>query len=646
MSDHQWDEVPEPPQPEPAQYTRQEDFNDYKQDSSLPASALENEFDRIDKALAETQSRLRMIQRSDGELRNESVHADALSPETTNDLKKIRDDAQAILEDIEEIDADLDAVKKARDWASREPGEEVEDGLYSARHYADEAAKALDAISDDLIADGSIADYLVWSSYKVDQELQKVRDDIADARDKIGSEASEAEKNAKDYAKDYADDVAKTKADQAEQNAKDYIDDETVRQTQDNELSGVNTFKEPAYFEKGYYEPKYIGWNARTDGYVGNFGPTATHENMRRCVMDDNGQVVYYLDPHDSSYKEDGEEADLEGGDGQVMVEIPKFWIKTEFRGDWQYRYVSPIELDGYEVHPAFKPVIDGEEQEVDYIYVGAFGGAVFSASNDEWIDGLNQDDNTDRVGLSGDHLGSVKGTFPMVGLQRSEFRTLAGNLGDGKFHLWDFWTVQALQLLYLVEYGDHNSQVKVGRGNVDKDYPSSSDSQSDSPHVESGLSVDIGDDSGSVDDDAGDPWVSYRGVEHFWGNAQEWVDGFNIDDRQAYVANAPLEYEDDTSSSPYESIGDSMPDANGDYIERWQEVERAFIPAATGASSSSGVTDQLWTDNGWRVAHVGGNASHGDRAGAFCWRLGRDSGHRGRYRGARVARRVPASEE
>ena len=639
MSDT-WNDY-DPPKPEPTEYERQESFKSFESsnpDKPKPGSKLDAEFDQIKHSLKETQNRLRMLQAEDGRMRNEVVHYDALSDEARGELESAVAQAQKILSDIEEIEVDMETAKKAEAWAAEEPDVEVADGLYSARHYAKKAEEVAGTVASDLIDDDSRADFLTWSSLKIGDELdalsQAVDDAKAAAKTHAENKADEAEQNAKAH--------AESKASEAEQNAKDYIDAETVRQTQDNTLTGENAFTKPAHFEAGYYEPKYIAWNARTDSYAGNPGPTLTHEQMRRCVMDDHGNVVYYLDPNDSNYKEDGGEADLSGGDGQVMVEIPKFWTKTEFRGDWQYRYVSPFPLDGYEVHPAFKP----GGQEVDAVYIGAFDAAVYSASDDEWIDGLNLDDNTDRVGLGGDYLGSIKGMYPMVGLQRSEFRTLAGNLGDGHFHLADFWLIQAIQLLYLVEYGDHHSQAKVGRGNVDRSYSSSSSNQSDSPHVESGLSAEIGNDSGSVDDDAGEPWMSYRGIEHLWGNTGEWIDGFNIDDRQAYVANDPAGHEDDTAGSPYEAIGEPMPSASGDYIERWQEVADAFIPAATGASSTSHVTDALRTDTGWRVALFGGRASRDDRAGAFFWHLSHDSGHRLRLRGARVARRVPATEE
>lgn len=49
---------------------------------------------------------------------------------------------------------------------------------------------------------------------------------------------------------------------------------------------------------------------------------------MRGCVAKGN-KVQYYLNPTDWSQKEDGTPSVLDGTDGDVMVHIPKFWIKS-----------------------------------------------------------------------------------------------------------------------------------------------------------------------------------------------------------------------------------------------------------------------------------------------------------------------------
>src|SRR5699024_4694231 len=139
----------------------------------------------------------------------------------------------------------------------------------------------------------------------------------------------------------------------------------------------------------------------------------------------------------------------------------------------------------------------------------------VYDNSAGGYINGLNLDNNTSRVTLGEDLLASVAtGNFPMVGLTRNEFRTLADNAG---FQLYDFWQCQAVMMLFITEYGTWNSQGVLGRGNVDRSYPASSSNQNDSPTEAPGLSNVIGNGSGGIDDADGDPWVSYRGIENPW---------------------------------------------------------------------------------------------------------------------------------
>ena len=80
-----------------------------------------------------------------------------------------------------------------------------------------------------------------------------------------------------------------------------------------------------------------LAWDSSTDTYTANttvVSVTTVHENMRRCVLNANGTVNYYLNATDSTKKADGTTANLDGSDGNVMVEIPKFWFRQTKVGD------------------------------------------------------------------------------------------------------------------------------------------------------------------------------------------------------------------------------------------------------------------------------------------------------------------------
>lgn len=377
-----------------------------------------------------------------------------------------------------------------------------------------------------------------------------------------------------------------------------------------------------------------VSWNMETDTWSGNPHANAAHESMRRCVVDNTGTVQYYLDEYDSTLQADGvTPANLDGTDGQVMVEIAPFYVRTAFNGHVATWSVSPEPLPGYVLHPAF----DGG---VLKSYVGAYDAIVYDTSAGAYIDGLNLDDNTSRVALGEDMLASVAtGNFPMVGLTRNEFRILAENAG---FQLYDFWQWQAVMMLFVTEYGSWNSQAVLGRGNVDRTYVESSSDQADSPHTAPGLSNVIGNGSGGIDDADGNPWVSYRGIENPWGNCWNFVDGWNIQDRQSYVSNDETSFADDTADG-YDAIGGLMPVGSDSAIKNWQFVDNVFLVRTVddGASTSAFVTDNFWTNTGWRVAFVGGGADHTLKAGLTCCNLSNDSAHRNRSRGARLSKKL-----
>nr|DAT47418.1 MAG TPA: tail collar fiber protein [Caudoviricetes sp.] len=69
---------------------------------------------------------------------------------------------------------------------------------------------------------------------------------------------------------------------------------------------------------------------------------------MRRCVLRDNGEVAYYLDTNDSTKKEGGAPAKLDGTDGQVMVEMPSFYYKFEEDGNKRRALISLENTPGF----------------------------------------------------------------------------------------------------------------------------------------------------------------------------------------------------------------------------------------------------------------------------------------------------------
>jgi len=343
---------------------------------------------------------------------------------------------------------------------------------------------------------------------------------------------------------------------------------------------------------------------------------------MKRCVLNANGTVNYYLKATDSTKKADGTTANLDGSDGNVMVEIPKFWFRQTKVGDTTTWEISDTAKAGYSVHPAFNK----NGVEVDYRYIGAYSACYYDASDSTYKSGLNLDDLTSSLDLANDKLSSVSGVYPIVGVTRDECRSLAENNGTG-WRVCDFYLMSAVQLLYLVEYGTFYTQNVLGDGNTADTYVTSSSNQTDSPHSIAGRSNSLGNASTNTTTGASTvtnpptAFMSYRGIENWYGNCWQWIDGINIGNGANYnvhVSNTDTDFADDTTTN-YTLLG-TCATASG-YVQNILDVDGVFIPNdTTGASSSTYLTDYFSINTGARVARFGGAADNGASGGGFYW--------------------------
>jgi len=332
-------------------------------------------------------------------------------------------------------------------------------------------------------------------------------------------------------------------------------------------------------------------------GALSSFDPSDTipdsllpiQSNMRRCTLNDDGSVNYYLNKWDSDYKEDGTTAsDLTGADGNVMVEIPelwyKYWIESGTPDVYKIR-ISVTEKDGYTHSPKR--------------YVGAYNAYV-----------------------NGTVLESRSGVNCTTDLTISEYRTKAEAIGSG-WHLFDHETWKVVSMLYLTEYANFNSQAKIGEGNTE--YSSFTKNIN-------GLSDYLGNQTGNVSTaggDAGD-FMSYRGIENLYGNVWQFLDGCavrNDGTSKLYLCTDPSKY--------HSYAEDNVEDVAAGYNYAGNLLEAdgygklpllgSFLPVSSQGSSSAYMSDYYYTnfdsdsDSGWRVVLVGGASAGGSKAGVFC---------------------------
>ena len=368
-------------------------------------------------------------------------------------------------------------------------------------------------------------------------------------------------------------------------------------------------------------------WNTATSSpaaavSVGSQVITSVHAGMRRCVINDSGVVQYYLSATDSTKKADGSAATLTGADGMVMVEIPKFYTKREVSGTYTTWFISAVPLPGYTVHPAFIKA----GVEVPYRYIGAYDACYWDATDSTYKSGLNLDDITSRLDLVADKLASVSGVYPIVGVTRAECRSLAANRGTG-WHQLDFALWSAVQLLYLVEYQSFYSQNILGAGNTNGSYIASSAVQTDSPHTIAGASNARGNGSTNtttgegVSAKPGTSYMSYRGIENFYGNAWNWADGINVNvaaNGNVHITNDYRNFADDTATG--HTLVTSSAATAAQYASAIAAIDNYFLATSvTGGSATTYLTDYWYGSTlSNRVVIVGGDARGAAGAGAF----------------------------
>jgi len=327
-------------------------------------------------------------------------------------------------------------------------------------------------------------------------------------------------------------------------------------------------------------------------------------KGIKRCILRDNGTVNYYLDANDSRKKEDGTVSNLTGADGQVMVEIPKFWWKWEvgtIDGKRTFRwYISDTQEVGYTVHPAFfrDRNNDGNAEEVDFRYYSAYMGSEVNGK-----------------------LSSITGKYPSVNKNLSSFRNISQSRGFG-WGLVDYNLINAVQLLYLLEYGNFNSQVEIGRGYVDGN---SSTSITGTTNLYGNNSY------GST---SGKTQMSYRGIEDLWGNVQYWIEGiFSDSNRSILIGNKGF----NDNGNGYSDTGVAMNSNVSGYIEDIVDNPNSgFIIKKGGTLQNSYLTDYGYLYSS-RNASMGGNSTSSDNAGAFSISINLNSLYYSQSLGARI---------
>ena len=439
---------------------------------------------------------------------------------------------------------------------------------------------------------------------------------------------------------------------------------------------------------------------------------------MRRCVINDAGVVQYYLDASDSTLKEDGNPSNLDGTDGQVMVEIAQGWLKYWYEGTEHHYLISKEQFAGAARLDAFYK----NDEYVKNRYIGAYEGTLYDVSETAYVNGFQYlattarlftftaaddkiqavagtsaalthpftrvevgqkiaisntggvNDGTFTIATKGDDyvttvealaddadvqavietqkdwnndvLSSVSGKAPINYGTRANFRTAGASRGVTGWRQQDYDLISAIQLLYLVEYASFYSQSMIGAGLTNFGSTNWSNWSDSNPIELTGNSNSDGNVTANLDNGGNTlgSYMSYRGIENFFGHVWKWVDGINMggaaspaDDNKVHVCNKDTDFADNTWTN-YTDLGVVLAQANG-YQVTLEQISRGFLPASVGGGSTTYITDYYYQSIGWRVAALGGSASDdGAYAGVACWSLHYSLGYRNRHVGGRLS--------
>lgn len=259
--------------------------------------------------------------------------------------------------------------------------------------------------------------------------------------------------------------------------------------------------------------------------------------------------------------------------DGQEMVRIPAFYVKAGSVSSGQYAgkrawWVSDQPLAGYSLHPAFMDAGNPLSQ----FWVGKFQATPVPGEST---------------------IGSLKYAAPTVGLSLADFKDRANQRNVGGvtgFSIWNYYQLQAIQLLCVIEVCGTDSQTLLGKGNTES--------------------------SGAFNSYSAQ--ATWRGVVGLWGNVHQIVDGLksNASVLQIWDKQGNKTYVNTGVSAASRTSYADVPSADSGAS---YDLSIGFVPSTLTSSENSSFGGDMvsyWPDC---IAYHGGYWGSGSSAGLFC---------------------------
>lgn len=362
---------------------------------------------------------------------------------------------------------------------------------------------------------------------------------------------------------------------------------------------------------------------------------------MRGCLLDDDGNVVEYLDPQDWSGH------DRTGLRGQVMVEIPLHYRKFETEGNKRRVLLSELPMPGY--------------HQVPLSYVSAYQATVQRSTNK-----LSSVRNTDPDYRGGNNNASLDGEYntqlgmPATGISRTNFRRYARNrkADSTEWNCMTYDIQKTLYWLFVVEYATLNSQAAYNpeltaegyhQGGLGAGVSTISSGNWTAyngtyPFIPCGVTDTLGNGTGTVSFSIANDDQSiqqsfdvprYHGVENPFAHIFQWTDGVNVrisaetsnggdGTSKVYVCSDPDKF-NDSNYDGYSFVGNEA--RTSSYAKQVIFGEGGeIIPKEVDGGSTTYFCDYHYTnipssDTVLRGLMFGGFAYHGAYCGFACAR-------------------------
>jgi hypothetical protein len=300
-------------------------------------------------------------------------------------------------------------------------------------------------------------------------------------------------------------------------------------------------------------------------------------------VMFQNGAEGKKLQRNDFTKHEDGTSADITGGsEGDVMIAFPRRGLKMSKSGN-----IITISMTDNLEDTSFEFMAHKRGSTLkDKFYLGVYKGSEVSSK-----------------------LRSLSGKTCANNKTIGSFRTLAqangapnGSGGSG-YDQSGWYQLIYRQCMYILKYKSLNSQSKVGRGFVDGNSAQKSTGGTETKGMDWGETT-------------GKDHMKLFGLEDFWGNVYEWIDGY-FSDSSRNIKTATENFNDTGSNYTARGVAASS-NVSGNYMNNCVgDTHSGFTPTSTSGSETTYFCDyaELYASY---LPIFGGRWNDASGAGAF----------------------------